>query len=104
MDICDLKATIEVDSNLDEIESQLDRIIDKLEKVDELQDNEIPQPWPGEDIKGSCERAVKARRKLNLDCDFNFNGIDMTVEADDNWKSLYWRWMYKFNKEYNARD
>ena len=33
-----MEVTITVNTNLDEVESQLDRIIDKLEKIEELQE------------------------------------------------------------------
>lgn len=40
----DLSLTVKVNTNLDEVEAQLDRILDKAKQVKELTGSEVPSP------------------------------------------------------------
>ena len=76
-----------------------EHVIEVLEKLIKMRkeyiESLIPNPEPSESIKEFSKRAVVARDKVGKDLAFAFNGVDITVTEDDNWKSIYWRYHYK---------
>ena len=78
-------------------------VIEVLEKLIKMRkdyiEDLIPKPLPGDVIKEFAKRAVKTRERIGTDFKFTFNDVDLTVEKDDTWKSLYWEYRFKLKKD-----